>query len=204
MPQSVGGGLLLVRFAMKRSGLVILASSVLLLAAARAADATSPVDAAQRNASFAPGAAAATTPAKQTPVINEVVQEKRVDKATIDKRTSPLADRRAAIEIQEARPKNVQEKNSRRPETIDHATSAFNHRPAAITTAEDTRKPPTVAKYQDSLTAASATNMARFPALDRATGARINRFVFRKNPTEPTAALEGAAVTRAGGPALPK
>ena len=204
LPQSVGVGLLLVRFAMKPSGLVILASSVLLLAAARAADATSPVNAAQRNAPFAPGAAAASTPAKKTPVTNEVVQEKRVEKATINKLTSPLAERRAALEIQEARPKNVQEKDSRRPETVEHTTSTFNHRSAAITTADDTTKPPTVAKYQDSLTAASATNMARFPALDRATGAKINRFVFRKNPTEPTAALEGAAVTRAGGPALPK
>lgn len=204
LPQSVGVGLLLVRFAMKPSGLVILASSVLLLAAVRAADATSPVDAAQRNTPFAPGAATATAPTKQKPATNEIVQEKRVEKTTIDKRNSPLAERRAAVELQETRPKNVQEKDSRRPETVEHATSAFNHRPAAITTADDTTKPPTVAKYQDSLTAASATNMARFPALDRATGAKINRFVFRKNPPDPTAALEGAAVTRAGGPALPK
>ncbi len=204
MPQSVGVRLLLVRFAMKPSGLVLIALSVIIFAAARAADATSPVNAAERNAPFAPAAGTSVTPPKQTPTLNETVQEKRVEKSTIDKRTAPLADRRAAVEITEAQKKNVIEKDSRRPEIVEQSTSAFSHRQAAITTAGDTTKPPTVAKYQDSLTAASASNMARFPALDRATGAKINRFVFRKNPAEPAAPLADAAVTRAGGPAMPK
>jgi hypothetical protein len=56
-----------------------------------------------------------------------------------------------------------------------------------------------VAKYQDGLTSASATNMARFPAVDRATGAKINRFVFRKNPDEVSAVTGGAEVTPAAG-----
>ncbi len=188
---------------MKRSGLVFFATSVFFCARAWAADATSPVDAAQRNTPYAPGTTGIAPP-KKAPVTNEVLQEKRVDKTMIDKRTAPLSDRRAAVEIQEARPKNVKEKDSRRPETVDQPTSAFNHRTAAITTRDDTTKPPTVAKYQDSLTAASASNMARFPAMDRATGAKINRFVFRKNPTESNAATAGAAVTRAGGSPLPK
>ena len=41
--------------------------------------------------------------------------------------------------------------------------------------------------------------MARFPALDRATGAKINRFVFRKNAPDTAVALDGAAVTPAAG-----
>jgi hypothetical protein len=68
-----------------------------------------------------------------------------------------------------------------------------------MSTAADSNKPQLITKYQDGLTSASATNMARFPALDRATGAKINRFVFRKNAPDPAVALDGAAITPAAG-----
>lgn len=184
---------------MKRSGLAAFASVILGVAISRAADATSPVDYSQRNTPFAPGADAAVIPDKKTPTVNSRVQDKRVDKTTIDKKVAPQADQRAGIEVKETREKNVQAKDSHRPEAREYQQSAFNHRPAAITTAGDTTKPPTVAKYQDSLTAASASNMARFPALDRATSAKINRFVFRKNPPDPSLPTEGKTVTPAAG-----
>ncbi len=184
---------------MKPSGLAVLVLSGLCLATARGADATSPVDYTQRNSPYAPGAATGVVPSRQAPVTNEVVQEKRVQPPTVDRRIAPVGDRRAAVEIRETREKQVQEKDSHRPEVTEQPTSAFNHRTAAITTADDTTKPPTVARYQDSLTAASATNMARFPAMDRATGAKINRFVFRKNPTEAAVGTEGRSVTPAAG-----
>jgi hypothetical protein len=41
--------------------------------------------------------------------------------------------------------------------------------------------------------------MARFPAMDQATGVKLNRFVFRKNPPDNGGALPGAPVTPAGG-----
>ena len=103
------------------------------------------------------------------------------------------------MDVKETRDKEVREKKSHRPDTIEQPTSAFNHRPAAISTDANTRKPPTVTKYQDSLTSASATNMARFPAIDRATTAKINRFTFRKNPSEPSAMAGGSPVIPAGG-----
>ena len=65
---------------------------------------------------------------------------------------------------------NVREKQSHRVEPVEVPRSAFDHRTATISTGGDTKQPPLVRKYQDSLVAASATNMARFPALDRATG----------------------------------
>ncbi len=172
---------------------------------ARAADATTPVDYTQRNAPFATAGGASVAPPKQTPATNEAVQEKRFEKTTIEKTPAPIADRRAAVDVKEARDKTVREKDSRRPETIDQPTSAYNHRAAAISTAANTSKPPTVAKYQDSLAAASVSNMARFPALDHAASAKINRFVFRKNPGEPAVSTEAKAVTpAAGGPLIPK
>lgn len=193
----------LVPFAMKPNGLVILFALGVGVAPACAADATSPVDYTQRNAPFAP--AGSLAPDKKTPEANPAVQDKRVEKTTLEKQPAAIGERRAAVEIKEARDKNVREKNSSRPEKIHQPTSAYNHRLAAISTAADTTKPPTVAKYQDSLTAASVTNMARFPALDGATNAKINRFVFRKNPAETNAATAGAAVIpAAGGPVLPK
>jgi hypothetical protein len=171
----------------------------------RAADATTPVDPAQRNTPFAPATSSAVTPAKKKPDTNAAVQEKRVDKSVVDKKTAPLSERRAAIEMTEAREKQVREKESHRPEGVEKQRSAFDHRLSAVSTGENTTKPPTVAKYQDSLTSATATNMARYPAMDRATAVKINRFVFRKNPAEAAAVTDGAKVTpAAGGPLVPK
>jgi hypothetical protein len=186
---------------LRRLAVLVPFAAIACAPAAGAADATTPIDYTQRNAPFAP--AGTVAPARQNPADKPAaaVQDRRFEKSALDKKTSPLGERRAPIDLTEAREKNVRDKDSRRPEKIDHAESALNRKPAAISTADDTRKPPTVAKYQDGLAAASASNMARFPALDQATGAKINRFVFRKNPVESGPAAAGATVTPAGGPA---
>lgn len=185
---------------MKLRCLVVLSVSVACANIAGAADATTPIDYTQRNTPFAP--AGSVAPPKQNPAGQTApVQDKRVEKTTVDKKTSPLGDRRAGIDVTESREKNVRDKNSHRPEKTDQPMSALDHKLAAVSTANDTKKPPTVAKYQDSLTAASASNMARFPAVGQATTAKINRFVFRKNPAETDAAAAAASVTPAGGPA---
>jgi hypothetical protein len=198
----------LVRFAMKQSSFSLLFFAFAV--SARAADATSPIDFTQRNESLTP-ATAVTTPKKDSPQKNDSVQQKRVDKPMVDKQTAPLSDRRAAITLQEAREKSVREKESRRPETLEQPTSAFNHKQAAISTNADTAKPPIVAKYQDRMTTATpwgpgaATgNTAKFSATDTAAAAKINRFVFRKNPHDTSAATDGAAVTPAAGGATIK
>jgi hypothetical protein len=172
-------------------------------ASAGAADATSPIDYTQRNQPYAPLEGVA--PVKQKPAVNHRMQERRVDKATMEKQKSALGERQAAVEVKETRAKVIREKDTRPPEVREHVTSRLNHRPSSISTAADTAKPPTVARYQDSLAAASAANMARFPAVDRATTAKINRFVFRKNPGDSAAALEGSPIVpAAGGSGRPK
>jgi hypothetical protein len=170
---------------------------------ARAADATSPLDPAARNAPYAP--ANTVAPEKQNPnaQLNSRLQEQRFETSKVERKMAPVGDRRAPIALTESQEKSVREKQTRTPERIDQPTSAYNQRQSGISTANNTTKPPTVAKYQDSLNAASATNMARFPALEGASSAKINRFVFRKNSTDPDRALEGATVTpAAGGSAL--
>lgn len=162
-----------------------------------AADATTPIDYRQRNEPYAP--ADRVSAEKQKPATNQRVQDKRVDKTTVEKKTSPLQDKQAAIEMKETRPKEVREKDSHRPEAREHVTSGLDHRQARISTAGDTNKPPTVAKYQDSLAAASATNMAKYPAMDKATSAKINRFVFRKNPPDASGTVNGSPVVPAAG-----
>jgi hypothetical protein len=181
---------------MKPSGLVVLAI-VLCCAAAQAKDATTPIDYSQRNAPFA--AAAEVVLQKQTPTVNAAIQEQRVEVNAIPKQAAAVGERRSAIEVTEAREKSVREKNSQRPEKREQPTSAFSQRKAAISTGVDTAKPPMVAKYQDSLTAASATNMARYPALHATTKTKVNRFVFQKNPPESTVVTTGAAVSPAAG-----
>lgn len=160
------------------------------------ADATAPVDLAQRNAPFAP--AATVAPGLQTPSRNEVVQERRVEKNPVEKKLATVGDRHAALDVQENQAKTVREKASHRPEVVEQPVSAFNHRAAPFATGTETTTPPTVTKYQESLKAASATNMAQYPAFDRATTAKLNRFVFRKNSPDPTPVTNGAPVTGAG------
>jgi hypothetical protein len=187
---------------MQRTSLIVIAQVCFGLTAARGSDATTPVDYTQRNAPFAPGAS--VTPDKKAITLDTAVADKRVDKTIIDKQPAAVGDRRAAIDVTETRAKTVRDKDSRRPEAVEEPRSAFDHREASISTADDTKRPPLVTKYQDSLKAASATNMARFPALDHATTAKINRFVFRKNSSEPSAVTPGAAVTPAAGGSLPQ
>lgn len=167
--------------------------------AVHAAEATRPVDATQRSEAFGVGATVA--PDKQAPGdrTNTQVQERRFESTTLDKKLSPVGGERAAIDVRETREKKVVEKESSKPEARERQMSGYNQKSSTISTGADTRKPPTVARYQDGLTAASATNMARFPALDGATSAKINRFVFRKNPSETTGVTEGKPVTPAAG-----
>lgn len=184
--------------------------SVVLLAfgssfvAGRSADATTPIDYTQRNTSFTPGGT--VTPTRQTPAERVAPQqERRVEKTSVEKTAAPLAGREASIEVTEAREKPVREKDSRRPETQEHKTSAFDAKTGPVSTRGQTATPPLVAKYNDSMIAASAANMALFPAVDRSTTAKLNRFVFRKNPAEPSTVTEGARVVpAAGGTSLSK
>jgi hypothetical protein len=178
-------------------GLVVFAGASLCQSALRAADAISTVDYTQRNSPFTPGAT--VTPDKKKPQVDGAVQDKRVDKTVVDRKSAVVGDRRSPIPMEEARDKQVREKQSQRPEVREQQLSAFNHREARLSTSADSKKPVLVTKYQDSLVAASASNMARFPAMDRATGAKINRFVFRKNGSDSATLTNGAAVTPAGG-----
>jgi hypothetical protein len=167
----------------------------------RAADVTAPLDPSKRSSEFS--AEGTVTPDKRQPETNARVQDKRVEPAKVDRQPAAVGDKRAPIEPGETREKRVVEKEARQPEKIEQPDSRYNHREAKVSTTEDTRKPPLVAKYQDGLAAASASNMARFPALDQATGAKLNRFVFRKNPEEPGSAVSGAPVTPAAGGSAP-
>jgi hypothetical protein len=171
---------------------------LLLATGLAAADATSPVDVARRNETFAPGGT--VNPPRRTPAEegNAPVQTRRYEAEVVPRTESSLAGRRAPVEVQEARPKDLQDKASTRPEAPEPRRSALDHRPAEITTTQQVT-PPKVARFQESLDAASAANMARFPALDQATAVKLNRFVFRKNPPEAGGALPGAPVTPAGG-----
>ncbi|HVS53624.1 MAG TPA: hypothetical protein VHD62_14815 [Opitutaceae bacterium] len=183
---------------MKLFRLAALVGSSSLAFTAMAGDATGAIDPATRNASFAP--AGAPAPVAATPTVDSAVQQKRVPTSVVEKQPAAVGDRRAPIAIEEARDKTVIEKDSRRPApspaTSTATASAFDHRVAAISVTNDRRQPPLVSKYQDGMVAASAANLARFPAASSATGATINRFVFRHNA--PDAAAAPLAATPAG------
>lgn len=182
---------------MLRSGFIIVAQVMFGAIALCAADATSPVDYTQRNTGFVP--APGVQPERKTLPMAEVVQEKRVEKTTVEKKPATLGEKRATIELTETRAKPVQEKISTRPTAETVTRSAFDHRAAAITTAEDTKQPPKVAKYQEGLDAAQAVKVERASSLNSANAAKLNRFVFRKNGAEAASPIEGAPITPAAG-----
>jgi hypothetical protein len=169
-----------------------------LVASARAADATSPIDYTQRNTPFAPATTGRTTETR-APEKNETLQDRKVEKTVIDKSKASVGERRAAVEVGETKEKTIVEKTTVPTEKRPHVASDFDHRDARITTKDEALPNTRVAKYQDSLSAASATNMARFPALGKATTGKINRFVFRKNGAEPTGVTGSAPVVPAAG-----
>jgi hypothetical protein len=185
---------------MKSSGFIVFASlAVTGLATSRAADATTPVDYTQRNSPYAPSAT--VSPDKKTPETNTTVQDKRVDKTTVNKKPATVGERRAPIDLKETKDKTVRDKDSHRPEKIEEPMSGLNHRDAPMSTSENTKQLQMVTKYQESLNASSAIKTSRTPALSRTTETKVNRFVFRKNAPDTTsgAALEGTSVTPAAG-----
>jgi hypothetical protein len=134
-----------------------------------------PVDYTQRNESFAP---ANSLPVQKEMTKAESVQSRVVEKQVNERKMldAPSA-RRSGIEVNEAKEKNVVEKDVRQPEKIERQISAYNQKPAAITTAGDTTKPPTVAKFQDSTRRPPAPRTWRvFP---RWTGRRSEDQPFR-------------------------
>jgi hypothetical protein len=163
-----------------------------------AADAISPIDYTRRNEPFA--AQPSITAGKETPAANRTVQDARVPLEVRPKATSPISLSRLGIPVFEAQPKRILEQKHQQPRSTEQPKNDWNRRPAAITTSDQTAKPPLVAKYQDSLVSASATNMARFPVLDGGTKATVNRFVFRKNgPDTDGGSVPMSATPAAGG-----
>lgn len=191
------GAALLAVFPMKTAPCPLVVAAFLALAAVRAADATSPVDAAQRNQPFAPQGS--VTPPVQAPARAAGLQDKVIERQELEKKTADgVAGRRAPVEVGETREKKLVTPEVRPAQPEPRRMSPLDHRPASLSTGGDTVRPPAVAKYQDSLAAASTTNMARFPADGAATTGKINRFVFRKNGAEGAPVTAGAAVTPAG------
>lgn len=189
---------------MKRSGLIILASVCLGAFSARGADATTPIDYTQRNAPYAPGAKDVDADTRK-PEINEAAQKKRVTPGTIEKKPAAVGERRAPIDINEARDKTVIDKDTRKPEKREQPRSLRDGQLSRYSTTDDPRKPTanTVSKYQEALTAGNGVEIGKLPAGSKVTTTKINRFVFRKNGGELTeSAARGAVTPAAGGSTL--
>ena len=178
---------------MKLSTLAAISSLATCVLSSAGADATSPIDYTQRNRPYAPGESVPGP--KRKP--EAAVQAPRIEKGTVEKRVAPLREREAPVEVQETRPKHVRDKVSARPEAMPTPKSEFDQRSAGVATNAQTIKPPLVAKYQDSLAAAPTWPGVR--PLDPAATTKINRFVFRKNPPEPTNTVNGSPVVPAAG-----
>lgn len=190
------------RSAMKLPYFIVLAGvSFARPATGHAADATQPVDYTQRNAPFA--ASATVSPDITTPAVDAAVQARRVAPPVVSLPTSAFGDRRSTIGTEPAQEKKLLDKNSSRPVVLGQSMSAFDHRVASLPSGPGVQTPGLVARYQESLSAASAVNLARFPAGATVTKTKLNRFIFRKNA--PDTALDAdvapAAATAIGSPA---
>jgi hypothetical protein len=149
-----------------------------------------PIDVTQRNAEFSTGAA--TSPVGPTPQVDHAIQDRRVEKNVLPK-PSAGAMPRAAIEATESFPKPRREAPG---EALAPLPPRVNPETQRASLPDRVKQPQKVKRYEDSLAAARATSLARYPELQTgAAPAKLNRFVFRKNVPEP------ALVTPASGPA---
>lgn len=180
----------------------------LALPASQAADGVPPADDyRQRNPTFMPSAA--TAPGQQKPGIATPIQGHRIEKNRLDRPSWATAtpaeaegnilpgEHRVPVERMEKDARAVAAGDVRRPLAGTPPMSELNRRAARVATGAGVT-PPLVARYQDSLDAARAATLARFPTAGKATPATIHRFVFRRNAPD-AAAWGGAAIVPAGG-----
>jgi hypothetical protein len=172
----------------------VIAMFGLSLAGLRAADATTPLDPARRNGDFSPGATASIPRIAPDVTVPRSLSQPIVTPPT----TSASADRLSGLAVVQPAAKRAKSPAVNRPDTAIVRVSANPVR-MVLSTSDRLLAPPRVTKYQDSMAAARATNMARFPAGNPATVSRLSRFVFRRNPPDPGAAIDPAAAIPAGG-----
>jgi hypothetical protein len=127
--------------------------------------------------------------------VNSSLQKKRPSFPTLEKAPAAVGERRATVDVAETHPKKIltPDRQQLQPASRSPDLSPLNHQPARISTADDSRKPALVAKYQERLAAANAVSIGRTPALDRGGAGRLNRFVFRHNPPAPLPSPSTAA-----------
>lgn len=179
---------------MTYSGLILLGISVGGVGIATAAEG---IDPAKRNEPFSP--AATLRPSVSSPAVAHDVQDRRVEKSVRPLVGTPAGQSTAPIEVTETRAKTVETFDVHAAAGAAASANVIDRRSASISTATDTRHPSRVAKYQDALAAAGATNRARIPAVEVAGGAKLNRFVFRKNgPDQPVGAAAEVAIPAGG------
>lgn len=180
---------------MKPSGLVVIV--IVCGSALRADNATRLLDHAQRNPRFAPSSS--VQPVKRTPLLVETIQRKRVVPPIVEKEHTVLREQRAAIAVAEKTTKQVLDKVARPLEIRRSQKSRLDGQRAVFSTTGNRATAPIAAKYQASLAAATASNMARVPAVSSATKPTINRFVLRKNGGESAGSPLRVTVTPAAG-----
>jgi len=176
---------------------VVLVFSVLgsvFLTTGRAAD-PAKVDYGQRHDAFAP--AVGIAPEKRRPEANSTVQDRRVIPSVSTPAPGVTDLRRAPINMEEAREKRLVAPASNRPEaTAPRVLSPQNHREYQVRPGAALREPQMVARYQEALTSANATQQTRSAALDAGTTARVNRFVFRRNVAAPPGVADAVPAGR--------
>jgi hypothetical protein len=151
------------------------------VAAMRAAGAGQPADLAKRNETYA--AAPTITPEVRAKEGAETLQNRRVDFSVREKAEPAVpADRRAAVEVNEARAKTVLPTESSRPAARTKAMSALNHRVSDLDPKDRLAPPTTVAKYQDGMRGATTIGAGGAVVIEKpGLFSRLNRFVFQRH-----------------------
>jgi len=171
-----------------RGVLVFSVFGLMLSATVRAAD-PAKVDYGQRHEAFAP--AVGITSEKRRPEANSAVQDRRVTPSVSTPASGVTGLRGAPINVGETREKLLIAPTSNRPEvTAPRVLSPQNHREFQAQPGTAHRKPQMVARYQEAMTSANATQQTRTAALEAGTTARVNRFVFRRNVAAPPDATD--------------
>ncbi len=136
----------------------------------------------------------------QAPGVRALKPEHRKASARPPEVNRSLQQRRASIDLEEARSKRLQTVETRRPAAQSPLQLVYARSVPLSQPTQTIIRPATVAKYQRALDPASAVQVSRLPALSPGASVTINRFVFTK--AKPVPSPTGAP--RAGRPVADK
>ncbi len=113
---------------------------------------------------------------------NEVLQDRRFDAETVEKKTAIVGERRSTIPVEGREKEMFSTPDVREKKIRDRQDSVWSGKRSLISTSDDAYRTRVADRFQDRITDASPVGKKGKSALDKRTSFdRVNRFAYRRN-----------------------